>query len=164
MNAPEYGCSCHLQTNTMLYFGCGKLAARFSYERVHPLGVFVRKTLPIDTTYHRKQALLELGQISMASSKLFVKFDKHIDKVAREARSLFGSAANRPEHLQTVLSELNRIASEVDHAALTLQEKIASVSDKCRRDGEGVVNEALFRFPWFSRRYLYLLISAWNER
>ena len=164
MNAPEYGCSCPMQTGTMLYFGCGKLAARFSYERVRPLGVFVRKTLPIDTTYHRNQALLELERISMSSSKLFVKFDKHIDKVAREARSLFGSAANRPENLQTVLSELNRVGSEVDHAALTLQEKIASVSDKCRRDGEGVVNEALFRFPWFSRRYLYLLTSAWNER
>ena len=47
------------------------------------------------------------------------------------------------------------IASEVDHAAKTLQEKIASVSDKCReseRDA-GLVSEALFRFPWYSRRY-----------
>ena len=164
MNSSEYSFSCSIQTGTMLYFGCGKLAARFSYERVRPLGVFVRKTLPIDVSFHRKDALSELERISMSSSKLFVKFDKHIDKIAREARSLFGSAANRPEHLQTVLSELNRIASEVDHAALTLQEKIASVSDTCRRDGEGVVNEALFRFPWFSRRYLFMLISAWNER
>lgn len=164
MNSSEYNCSCPMQTGTMLYFGCGKLAARFSYERVRPLGVFVRRTLPIDTSFHRKHALFELERISMSSSKLFVKFDKHIDTVARQARSLFGSAANRPEHLQTVLSELNRIGSEVDHAALTLQEKIASVSDKCRRDGEGVVNEALFRFPWFSRRYLFMLTSAWNER
>jgi hypothetical protein len=164
MNSTENKCSCPMQTGTMLYFGCGKLAARFSYERVRPLGVFVRKNLPIDTSFHKEEAILELERISMASSKLFVKFDKHIDKVAREARSLFGSAANRPEHLQTVLSELNRIGSEVDHAALTLQEKIASVSDKCRRDGEAVVNEALFRFPWFSRRYLFMLTSAWNER
>lgn len=164
MNSCEYSCSCPMQTSTMLYFGCGKLAARFSYERVRPLGVFVRKMLPIDVNFHRREALIELERISMSSSKLFINFDKHIDKVTREARSLFGSAANRPEHLQTVLSELNRIGSEVDHAAQTLQEKIASVSDKCRRDGEGVVNEALFRFPWFSRRYLFMLISAWNER
>ncbi|CAB9522040.1 Putative 1-phosphatidylinositol-3-phosphate 5-kinase FAB1C [Seminavis robusta] len=164
MNSSEYHCSCPMQTGTMLYFGCGKLAARFSYERVRPLGVYVRKSLPIDLSYHKREALFELERISMSSSKLFVKFDKHIDRVAREARSLFGSAANRPEHLQTVLSELNRIGSEVDHAALTLQEKIASVSDKCRRDGEGVVNEGFLRFPWFSRRYLFMLTSAWNER
>jgi Phosphatidylinositol-4-phosphate 5-Kinase len=164
MNSTEYRCSCNMQTGTMLYFGCGKLAARFSYERVRPLGVYVRKTLPIDTRYHRREALAELERISMASSKLFVKFDKHIDRVAREARSLFGVHCLGPEHLQTVLSELNRIGSEVDHAALTLQEKIASVSDKCRKDGEGVVNEAFFRFPWFSRRYLFMLTSAWNER
>jgi hypothetical protein len=101
----------------------------------------------------------------MASSDLFVKFDKHIGGVSRDARSLFNSAVNRPEHLQTVLSELNRIGSEVDHAAKTLQEKIASVSDKCRRkDDDGMANEALLRFPWFARRYLFLLTSAWNEK
>jgi hypothetical protein len=101
----------------------------------------------------------------MASSDLFVKFDKHIGKVSRDARSLFHSAVNRPEHLQTVLSELNRIGSEVDHAAKTLQEKIASVSDKCRRkDDDAMANEALLRFPWFARRYLFMLTSAWNEK
>lgn len=101
----------------------------------------------------------------MASSDLFVKFDKHIGRVSRDARSLFHSAVNRPEHLQTVLSELNRIGSEVDHAAKTLQEKIASVSDKCRRkDDDAMANEALLRFPWFARRYLFMLTSAWNEK
>jgi 1-phosphatidylinositol-3-phosphate 5-kinase len=106
----------------------------------------------------------QLEQISVASSELFVKFDKHIEQVSREARSLFGSAANRPEHLQTVLSELNMVGSEVDHAAKTLQEKIASVSDKCQANGDGLVQEALFRFPWYSRRYLFMLTTAWNER
>jgi hypothetical protein len=100
----------------------------------------------------------------MASSLLFVKFDKHIEKVSREARSLFGSAANRPDHLQTLVSELNRIGSEVDHAAKTLQEKIASVSDKCSKEDDSVVSDALFRFPWFARRYLFMLTSAWNEK
>jgi hypothetical protein len=60
---------------------------------------------------------------------------------------------------------LNRIGSEVDHAAKTLQEKIASVSDKCRRkDDDAMANEALLRFPWFARRYLFMLTSAWNEK
>lgn len=164
MNSPDTNCGCPVQTGTILYFGCGKLAASFNYERVRPLGVFVRRNLPIDTAFHKTEALQSLERISMASSSLFVKFDKHIDSVAREARSLFGSAANRPEHLQTVLSELNRIGREVDHAAKTLAEKIASVNDKCRRGGDGLVNEALYRFPWFSRRYLFMLTSAWNER
>eukprot|EP00546_Thalassionema_frauenfeldii_P019067 CAMPEP_0178894948 /NCGR_PEP_ID=MMETSP0786-20121207/301_1 /TAXON_ID=186022 /ORGANISM="Thalassionema frauenfeldii, Strain CCMP 1798" /LENGTH=691 /DNA_ID=CAMNT_0020565097 /DNA_START=745 /DNA_END=2820 /DNA_ORIENTATION=+ len=55
------------------------------------------------------------------------------------------------------------IGSEVDHAAKTLQEKIASVSDKCQSNG-AIVQEALFRFPWYSRRYLFMLTTAWNER
>lgn len=164
MNAQEHGCSCPMQPSAILYFGCGKLAARFTYESVKPFGVFVRRNLPIDPSFHRTEAVRQLELISMASSELFVAFDKHIEKISREARSLLGSAANRPEHLQTVISELNRIGSEVDHAAKTLQEKIASVSDKCRREGDGMVNEALFRFPWFSRRYLFMLTSAWNER
>jgi hypothetical protein len=94
---------------------------------------------------------------------LFVKFDKHIEKVAREARTLQGGSKN--DNLQTVLSELNRISNEVDHAAKTLQEKIASVSDKCLNDRDGNVNvDALFQFPWFARRFLFMLTSAWNEK
>lgn len=164
MNSPLGSCKCNLQTSTILYFGCGRLAARFTYERVKPFGVFVRKVLPIDTTFHRNASLRQLENISMASSMLFVKFDKHIERVSREARSLYGNTGNRVDHLQTVVSELNRISSEVDHAAKTLQEKIASVSDKCSKDKDGVVSDALLRFPWFARRYLFMLTSAWNEK
>jgi len=164
MNAPQRGCSCSMQTSTTLFFGCGRLAARFKYEPVRPFGVFVRKSLPLDTSYHRSEALLQLDQVSMASSHLFVKFDKHIERVSREARALLGNSANRPDHLQTLLAELNRIGSEVDHAAKTLQEKIASVSDKCSKEGEAFVSDALLRFPWFARRYLFMLTSAWNEK
>lgn len=170
MNSPEHGCSCPMQTAATLYFGCGRLAARFTYESLKPFGVFVRRNLPLDESFHRAEALHQLEVISVASSELFVKFDEHIEKFSREARSLFGSAANRPEHLQMVLSELNTVGSEVDHAAKTLQEKIASFSDKCReqvgsdKDSGSVVNEAIFRFPWYSRRYLYMLASSWNER
>jgi 1-phosphatidylinositol-3-phosphate 5-kinase len=164
MNSPQHKCGCELQTSGILFFGCGRLAARFTYERLRPFGVFVRKHLPIESAYHRSSALRHLELISMASSQLFVKFDKHIEKVSREARSLLGNSANRSDHLQTLLSELNRIGSEVDHAAKTLQEKIASVSDKCSKDGEVVVSDALLRFPWFARRYLFMLTSAWNEK
>ena len=169
LNSPEHGCSCPMQTST-LYFGCGRLAARFTYEHVKPFGVFVRRNLPIDESFHRAEALRQLEVISVASSELFVKFDEHIEKVSREARSLFGSAANRPEHLQTVLSELNTVGSEVDHASKILQEKIASFSDKCRnqsgseKDSGALVNEAIFRFPWYTRRYLFMLTTSWNER
>ena len=155
-------CGCNLQSSSVLYFGCGRLAARFTHEPVRPFGVFVRRCLAVDPSFHRNESLRQLENISIGSSMLFVKFDKHIEKVSREARSLFGSAANRPEHLQTVLSELNLIGSEVDHAAKTLQEKIATVSDKCR--SMDVVNDALFRFPSYCRRYMFMLTSAWNER
>ncbi|MGK3761797.1 MAG: hypothetical protein ACI8RD_014115, partial [Bacillariaceae sp.] len=163
MNSPQSTCTCRLQKSSTLFFGCGRLAARFTYERIRPFGVFVRKSLPIDTTFHRAKALRQLEKISMASSSLFVKFDKHIEKVAREARSLKRISDN--SNLQTVMSELNRISNEVDHAAKTLQEKIASVADKCLHENEGSVNdEALFRFPWHARRFLFMLTSAWNEK
>lgn len=163
MNSPQSTCTCRLQKSSTLFFGCGRLAARFTYERIRPFGVFVRKSLPIDTTFHRAKALRQLEKISMASSSLFFKFDKHIEKVAREARSLKRISDN--SNLQTVMSELNRISNEVDHAAKTLQEKIASVSDKCLHEHEGSVNdEALFRFPWHARRFLFMLTSAWNEK
>ena len=165
LNSPEHGCSCPMQTST-LYFGCGRLAARFTYEPVKPFGVFVRRNLPIDESFHQAEALSQLDIISIASSDLFVRFDEHIEKVSREARSLFGSAANRPEHLQQVLLELNKIGSEVDRASKTLQEKIASFSDKCRNQtgSDNVVNDAIFRFPWYTRRYLFMLTTSWNER
>jgi 1-phosphatidylinositol-3-phosphate 5-kinase len=163
LNAPEHGCNCPLQSDAVLFFGCGSLAARFTYEGIKPYGVHVSRQLPMDDEWHRVEATKQLEQISVASSDLFVQFDKHIEKVSREARLLFGSAVHRPEHLQTVLSELNMIGSEVDHAAKTLQEKIASVSDKCQAN-DGIVQEAFYRFPWYSRRYLFMLTSAWNDR
>ena len=165
MNTPEHKCSCQAQSAARLYFGCGKLAAAFNYERIRPFGVFVRHNLPIDKSFHREEALQRLELISGASSELFVKFDKHIEKISREARSLLNSPVNKPEHLQTVLSELNKIGSEVDHAANVLQEKIASVSNNYRqRVDEEEVDDALLRFPWLARRYLFMLTSAWNEK
>ncbi|KAL7566411.1 hypothetical protein ACA910_000894 [Epithemia clementina (nom. ined.)] len=163
LNAPDHNCSCDLQSSA-LFFGCGRLSARFSYEPIYPFEVFVRTNLPMHFPFHKEETLRRLELISKASSDLFIKFDKHIDRVIREARSLFHSAANRPEHLQTVLSELNRIGLDVDRAAKLVQEKIASVSEDCRRREEDSVSEALLRFPWFARRYLFLLTSSWNEK
>ena len=45
LNSPEHGCSCHMQNST-LYFGCGRLAARFTYEQVKSFGVYVRVISP----------------------------------------------------------------------------------------------------------------------
>jgi Phosphatidylinositol-4-phosphate 5-Kinase len=164
MNASNYGCSCQLQSDTILYYGCGKLAARFTYEPIAPFGVFIRHSLPIEYDYHRDDAMSHMKQISDSAAELFVSFDSHIEKVSREARNLFNSAVNRPEHLQIVLSELNRIASESDHVAKTLQEKIVSVIDNCKKNDDPTTNAALLRFPWFARRYVFNLATAWNEK
>jgi len=165
MNAPEYQCSCGVQSSTRLYFGCGKLAARFDYEPIRPYNVFVRRNLPMEMSFQKEEALRRLELVSTSSSKLFAKFEKHIERVAREARSLFNSPANRPDHLQTVLMELKRIGSDVAHAAKTLNEKIASVTESCRQQDEGEsINDALYRFPWFARRYLFMITFAWNEK
>jgi 1-phosphatidylinositol-3-phosphate 5-kinase len=170
INSPEHGCCCPAQTSATLYFGCERLAARFTYEKVCPFGVFIRRSLPFDEAFHRNNTLRHLEKITNISSALFLRFDKHIEKVSREARQLLGSAANKPEHLQQVLSELNSIGGEVDRATKTLHEKIASITSKFYSDEltlgqDGFFrNENFYRFPWHVRRYLFLLASAWNER
>lgn len=162
INSPTSKCQCNVQ-KSVLFFGCGRLAARFTHEKIRPFGVFVRKHLPIDPVFHQTSTLRHLEKISMASSSQFVKFDKHIEKVAREARSLHGTLSNH--QLKTVLAELNRISNEVDHAAKTLQEKIASVSDKVLKEKEKVrLRSEVLDFPWLARRYLFMLTSAWNEK
>lgn len=156
-------CSCNAQTNTVLYFACGKLAARFSYERISPVGVFVRKSLPLDYKFHYQEAISQLDLISSESKMLFANFKQHIDNISLEARSLFNSAMNRPEHLQTVFSELGKIASECDHTSRILQTKILSVTNNFV-DNDKAAAKNLFRFPLVARRYLYNVASVWNEK
>jgi hypothetical protein len=165
MNAPAYQCSCQVQSSTQLYFGCGNLAARFDYEPIRPFGVFVRRILPSGAAFQKTEAMRRLELISGESTRLFARFDKHLDRVSREARSLFNSPVNRPEHLQTVLSELNSIGADVDETAKTLQDKIAAAMDSCRQQSDSeVMNSVLFQFPWSTRRFIFMLTSAWNER
>lgn len=168
INAPGHRCSCRMQTSSQLFFGCGSLAARFTYEKISPYSVFCRRHLPFDESFHRMHSLQDLEHISATSSSLFVKYDKQIEAISRETRELFGSAMNKPEHLQAVLSELNLVSAEVDNASKVLTEKITSVTAKYSKTDSGKrtseYNEALFNFPWYSRRYLFMLASAWNER
>ena len=167
INAPGYRCSCTMQ-ESVLYFGCGSLAAKFTYEKISPYSVFCRRHLSLDESFHRNHSLQDLSLISVTSSALFVRYDKQIDAISRETRELFGSAVNKPEHLQAVLSELNLVSAEVDNASRVLQERISSVTakyakaDSAKRSNE--YYEALFNFPWYSRRYLFMIASAWNER
>lgn len=166
INAPGHQCSCRMQTNSQLFFGCGSLAARFTYEKIAPYSVFCRRQLPFDDRLHTMHSLQELEHISTTSSSIFAKFHRRIDAISRETRDLFGSAMNKPEHLQSVLSELNLIGSEVDKASDVFRDKISSVAAKYSKaeSGRGEYNEALFNFPWYIRRYLFMLASAWNER
>lgn len=167
INAPGHLCSCRAQT-AQLFFGCGNLAARFTYERIYPYSVFCRRHLPFDESFHRMHALQDLEHISATSLSLFLKYDKQIDTITRETRELFGSAMNKPEHLQAVLSELNLVSAEVDNASKVLQEKISSVTAKFSKSETSKRpdnNDAfLLNFPWYTRRYIFMLTSAWNER
>eukprot|EP00804_Cyclotella_cryptica_P008084 CCRYP_004583-RD/>CCRYP_004583-RD protein AED:0.04 eAED:0.04 QI:1013/1/1/1/0.87/0.66/9/209/1984 len=165
MNAPGHRCSCQMQTKSVLYFGCGNLAARFTYERISPYSVFCRRHLPFDESCHRTHSLQDLDRISVTSSSLFAKFDRQIEVISRETRELFDSAINKPEHLQAVLSELNLVSAEVDNASKVLQERISTVTAKYSKAESTKFNdEALFNFPWYSRRYIFMLSAAWNER
>ncbi len=168
INAPGHLCSCRMQTCSTLFFGCGNLAARFSYEKIAPYSVFCRRHLPFDESFHRAHALQDLEHISATSTALFLKYDKQIDAITRETRELFGSAMNKPEHLQAVLSELNLVSAEVDKASKVLQEKIATVTAKFSKGDSSKRTEYsesfLHNFPWYLRRYIFMLASAWNER
>ena len=162
-----------MQNGTTLYFGCGNLAARFTYEQIRPYGVYLRRYLSFDEDFHRDRTVKELNTIMVSSSELFEKFEKHVERTSWDTRQLFGSAANKPEHLQTVLYELNAIGKEVVHASDILHEKNVSVTNRYNSLKQANVmneintlgaQEALTYFPWHARRYLFMLASAWNER
>ena len=74
INAPGHGCSCRMQTSSHLFFGCGNLAARFTYEKISPYSVFCRRHLPFDEAFHRTHSLQDLEHISVTSSSLFIKY------------------------------------------------------------------------------------------
>ncbi len=174
MNSKE--CQCEIQNRSILYFGCGNLAARFTYERIRPYDVFLRRHLPFDENYHKKFTVLELNEIMVSSTDLFERFDKHIETKSQETQELFVSAVNRAENLQMVLSELNAINKEVVYASGVLKNKIVSVTNRYNtfnQDAESgyshgelgySANDAFTQFPWYARRYLFMLTSAWNER
>ena len=176
INASAHQCHCQLQGQTTLYFGCGNLAARFTYERIRPYNVFFRRYLPFDETFHKKFTVLELNEIMVSSSDLFDRFHEHIEATTSDTRTLFVSAVNKPAHLQTLLSELHVIGQEVAHASSILRNKIVSVTNKYNthnQDAESgyscgqvgsAAHDAFSSFPWHARRYLFLLTSAWNER
>jgi len=60
INSPEHGCCCPAQTSASLYFGCERLAARFTYEKVYSFSVFIRRSLPFDQSFHRNNTLHHL--------------------------------------------------------------------------------------------------------
>ena len=57
MNLPLYLCRCNLHSSAILFFGCGQLAARFTYKCVCLFGVSVRQLLLIDVAFHCGEAL-----------------------------------------------------------------------------------------------------------
>ena len=174
ISAPDHCCSCQVQGESTLYFGCGNLAARFTYEHIKPYGIFLRRFLPFDENYHKKFTVLELNEIMMSSSDLFERFNKHIDTVSRETRHLFVIAVYKPENLQTILSELNAIGKEVVDASEILKERIVSVTNRYNSYNKEAASgysygeagkaalDAFSHFPWHARRYLFMLTSTWN--
>ena len=176
LNSIEHKESWTMQDSSTLYFGCGRLAARFTYERIRPYGVYLRRYLPFDEDHHKKFTVLELNEIMVSSTDLFEKFHKQIDVTKKETRMLFGSPANKPEHLQILISQLNEMEREVIRASGILKENIVSVNNTFNAYNQGniaaysaegnrsSIQEKFSYFPWHSRRYLFEIASAWNER
>ena len=127
LNAPDHHCSCSMQKASTLYFGCGKLAARFTYETIRPFNVFVRRMLPFEESFHIDVALRDLERITKKSSELFIKFNNHTEQVSRNAKNLFGSAANTPEHLQVIIQHIQSLTKADEIASLPFNHVCAKV-------------------------------------
>ena len=167
LDASNHQCSCPMQSSCTLFFGCGDLAAKITYESIHPYGVFVCRHLPFDIPFHVAESLRSLQLISSNCDAIFNSFQSLIEQVSGDTRKLFGSAANRPEHLQTVLSELNSIALDVTKAKRFILDKISAFTDKytmSMRLSNYNNREALLQFPWQCRKYIFIIATAWNER
>jgi 1-phosphatidylinositol-3-phosphate 5-kinase len=173
------GCSCNMQASTTLYFGCDQLATRVTYVPVRPYAVYVRRHLPLDADFHRTESGRNIGEVRLLANVLLNKFRDKTEEMTREIRALFQTAANKPEHLQAVLGELVRVGKELEVAKKDLEERIEMISatqrvfEQSRKMGGGgrVVSkdksfdpETADKFPWQTRRHLFLLCTSWNER
>jgi hypothetical protein len=167
LDAPSHRCSCLMQSSCTLFFGCGDLAAKITYEPIFPYGVFVCRHLPFDSQLHVAESMRSLQLISSNCDTIFSSFQALIEQVSGDTRKLFGSAANRPEHLQTVLSELNAIAVDVTRAKKFVLDKISAFTEKYAMavwQSNTNNREALLQFPWQCRKYIFIIATAWNER
>lgn len=170
LNAAEHGCSCQMQTSATLFFGCGRLVARFSYNKVNAYNVYVRRHLPFDNSVYRRHALRQLDIIRTSANLLFAKFQRHVDKVARETRTMFGSTANQPENLQALLSELTLITQQVEIAGTVLLGRINTVIDLSSCETGSLFDNlkdklhVLIHLPLLARRYLFVVFHSFNDR
>jgi hypothetical protein len=65
------GCDHCIQTDHVLFFGLGSLAARFEYDTVKPYDIFSRKLLTLDDKHRKKQLSKSLEHTKLISSELF---------------------------------------------------------------------------------------------
>jgi len=115
------GCTHSIQTNHVLFFGLGSLAARFEYDTVKPYDIFSRKLLLLDERHRKKQLVKDLDHVKVISSELFQLFADKTHELEERAKE----AGGRPEFLQLCLSELGQIQSEVHHSRVQLDRKLA---------------------------------------
>ncbi|GMH93596.1 hypothetical protein TL16_g12674, partial [Triparma laevis f. inornata] len=195
-------CGHNMQSDMILYFGCKKLAARFTYQPIRPYNVYVRRHLTFDAEFHRQESHRELQEAANLQMILFNKFSKKVESMSSDVRGLFSNAVNKQEHLQAVLGELTKIGEELKHTRADMDMKTKTIFDLHRhysgqlakfatlenpRKASNVSGlaglgdlpnggtssafvkkrmspEDVLRFPLHSRRYMFLLLSAWNER
>ena len=136
---------------------------RVSQEKVRPFGVYTWHLVPFDESFHRESTLRHVCVSGLSvrlalpgrSRSLFCTFSCIFRRGFYRSMQLLGSAANKPEHSPTVLSELNIIGLGVARATKTLHKKISSITNNYRPtdfslDGESslLMNGSFYHFPW----------------
>jgi len=192
MNRKECsGCTCNMQTDIILYFGCRNLAARFTYLSIRPYNVFVRRNLSFDAEIHRSSSQLDTVEVMNLTSVLFHKFKKRTESMSSEIRGLFTTISSRKVDLEAILVELGKMSTEIQSSKATISTKINSVIEMHRYytrafmgpnvpsllTGLGTLDptsavstsgemspEDVLRFPWLLRRNLFVMCCAWNDR
>jgi len=169
------GCAHTVQLNHIVCFGCGEYAARFDYESIRRLGVYVRRKLPADNRFHAEQRVRALRALDKAAAAHFAQL--RVKLAALEAIASGAAVAeyvkivNTPDLSGRVQAHLVQTRAEVRHWERDLQKLVGGGGGGGGPDDGGAPDpataaargEGAARGPAELRRELFLRATQWSQ-
>jgi len=162
------GCHHSIQTEHVFFYGSQNLVTRFEYESIQPYDIYVRHQLPLDSSFHYQQLVLQCEILKCLGADLLQAFyDKHVKlEMITDAIALGCSdivASSTVSLLATVFSELHQASIEIQCYSSWLQHQLMGKLE-WHENNLHLGNLGPLWFPAYLRRELHIRASNWNRR